>query len=78
MCKCDLLQLRETTKLNLEKENDPATILQLTCILLYYTSTNFMLNFPGRLVPTVLESIKKNIVEDSYSKLIKLQSNSIN
>lgn len=67
------MQLRENIKASLEKETDPAAILQQVCILMYYYSTGFMLNFPGRLVPTVLEAIKAEIDSEHYSKLIKFQ-----
>ena len=68
-----LLQLRENTKLSLEKETDPAAILQQVCIIIYYYSTGCMLNFPGRLVPTVLEAVKNDIDKAHHTKLNKFQ-----
>jgi len=69
-----LLQQRESTKESLGKETDAAIILQLTCILLYQQSTGAIVNLPGRNVPTVLEALKVDLVEEHYSKLIKFQS----
>lgn len=69
-----LLQLKMNTKESLEKESDPATILQLTCMLLYHHSTNTMVSFPGRLVPAIIDALKTNITEDHYKTLIKYQN----
>lgn len=71
------LQLRESTKAALESEKDPATILHLTCTLLYYYATNHMLNAPGRCVPNILEALRSGIKEETFDKLIGFQSESI-
>jgi len=43
-----VLQLRESTKESLRKEQDPATVLHLVSILLHHHFTGLMLNAPGR------------------------------
>jgi len=73
------LQLRENTKASLEGENDPATVLHLTCTLLFFYSTNHFLNSPGRCVPTVLEYLRADLLDESlYTKLSNFQSKNKN
>ena len=73
-----LLQLRESTRASLENENDPATVLQLTAILLYQQATGNMLNAPGRCVPNVIEQLRSSLSEEVFNKLIEYNKSSIN
>lgn len=69
-----LLQLRENTRESLEKENEPATVLHLTSVLLFCYSSGLMINMPGRCVPNVLDYLKASIQEETYEKLNSFQS----
>ncbi|CAF0946717.1 unnamed protein product [Brachionus calyciflorus] len=69
-----LLQLRESTKESLNEEKDPATVLHLVCLLLFYFSTNQFLNAPGRCVPNILEFLRTNLIDETYTKLIYFQN----
>ena len=68
-----ILQHKERARESLEKESDPATILHLVCIILFAQSTGLILNFPGRMVPNVLEFVKNDIIDEAYTKLVKFQ-----
>ncbi|RNA34867.1 E3 UFM1- ligase 1 [Brachionus plicatilis] len=69
-----LLQLRESTRASLAEEKDPAIVLQLSCLLLFFFSTNLFLNAPGRCVPNILEFLQPNLKEETYNKLISFQN----
>jgi hypothetical protein len=69
-----VLQHRESTKMSLEKEKDPAAILQQTCMLLYHQSTGMIVNFPGRMVPMILETLKPVVHAEKFDKLHDFQS----
>lgn len=66
--------MRENTKLSLESESDPATILHLTLTLLFCQATGLILNSPGRCVPNILEHLKPSISSETFAKLIHFQS----
>lgn len=69
-----VMQQRESTKMSLEKETDPAAILQQTCMLLYHQSTGTIVNFPGRMVPTILETLKPVVQAKHFDQLLDFQS----
>ena len=69
-----LLQIRESTKASLQEENDPATVLHLTSLLLFYASTGHMLNAPGKFVPHVLTFLRADLRDDTFQKLLSFQS----
>jgi len=69
-----ILQLRETTKASLEAETDAATVLHQTCILIYYTVNNVVLNAPGRFVPMILDALKANLISESHKRLADFQT----
>jgi hypothetical protein len=69
-----ILQLRESTKASLESESDAATVLHLTCTLLFFHSTGQILNAPGRCVPNMLEFLREDILDETSNKLIYFQS----
>ena len=73
-----ILQLRETTKASLEAETDAATVLHQTCILIYYTVNNVVLNAPGRFVPMILDALKANLISESHKRLADFQSKNLN
>lgn len=70
-----ILQLRESTKESLNKEEDPAAVLHQVCVLLYHHSTGHVLNAPGRCVPSILDALKSDLKSDAFNKLTDFQSN---
>ncbi len=71
------MELKNTLSQQIEKETDPATILHVASMLIYYTCTNSMLNAPGKCVPFILDSLKGHLNEETHGKLIELQSKCI-
>jgi hypothetical protein len=71
--------MRETlVKSVQDNANDSAIVLQLVLVILYHDFTGFMLNIPGKCVPDVLDSLKSNLNEETFKKLVLLQSKKLN
>ncbi len=69
-----ILRLKESTKEQLKKEEDPATVLHLVCTILYHDTSGFMLSAPGRCVPNIMEKLKPELAEETFTKLVNFQN----